>query len=50
MSQITEKSALFEAKFMTEKLVKSIFKDKIQVHIIRRKDSMHRVTYCTKIS
>jgi hypothetical protein len=50
VSQITEKSALFEAKFMTEKLVKSIFKDKIQVHIIRRKDSMHRVTYCTKIS
>jgi len=35
---------------MTEKLVKSFFKDKIQAHIIRRKDSMHRVTYCTKIS
>ena len=35
---------------MTEKLVKSILKGKNQVHIIRRKVSLRKVIYYTKIS
>ena len=47
---MTEKSALFEANILIEKLVKSILKGKIKVNIIRRKVSLYKVIYCTKIS